>query len=1515
MTVPTFLPRQRLGTSLALWASASALLLTVVLVILLGYLSTDELKRMIGDGLAERARHGAEQLDATLHERYRDVQLLAARREFSEPGLPDAERRHIVEQLQSSYPMYAWIGWVAPSGKVATATGGLLEGANVATRPWFSGALGGKFVHDVHEAVLLARLLPAQRDGPPRFVDIAFPVRDAAGRVVGVLGAHLNWRWAEQIRSSLDRTADGGEQTLIVDRTGKVLSGPAGLTGSAIVSGAVTAARAGRPDSREERWADGRSYLVGAASTRGFGTNPGLGWVVLTRQEVRAAYGPVRELQLRVFGVGLAVALGFSLLGWRVSRRITQPLLDAATSAAAIEQGDDHAIDVAPGSFFELTALTGAVNASLQRLHEQQKQLTQMNVELERRVEQRTGDLARSLDSVRRSEERIRTILETAQDAFVGMDSAGRITGWNPQAEQMFGWRRDEVLGTLLHEVVVPASLREAHQRGLRRFLETGEGRVLGRRLELMAQRRGGEEFPVEMTIGLIDVGGERSFGAFINDISVRRRIERELESERALLTAVLEAIDVAVAACDEAGNLTLFNRAAREIYGMPRKGDLPVDWARHSSVYQPDGVEPMPPTMVPLARALAGETISGIEIVIAPPGQPARHLLCSGHALVGADGARLGAVVASSDITARRKAERQLADSERFLRTMADNNPALIGYIDSGHVYRFVNRTYCVTLNLEADAIVGRHMRDVLGESAYAVLLPLVERALAGEAVHFETDFQHPGWPRYFMGDYIPNVDANGVVQGFHTMVTDITDRKMAELGQARNERLAQAASRAKSEFVANVSHEIRTPMNAVLGLAHLLDSTGLTPQQREYVGMIQSCGKTLVGIINDVLDFSKIEAGKVDIAALPFPLTQLVEGVATAMRASGKALDLAVDVAPDLPATYIGDITRLQQVVLNLVSNALKFTGEGGVTVVIDRLSQHGSTATLRIEVRDTGIGISEEQVARLFRPFEQADAGISRRFGGTGLGLAIARQLTELMGGRIAVSSQPGQGSTFTVTLPLTCAQSAAPVQMPPGGRLVLIDGGAASRAAVGHAATALGWSVLAGPDAEQALALLDDLPMDDMPVDAVLSGVGQDDTARVQAALAARWPGHAVTVLQLTGGPERNPVPLAGAVPLARPVTAAGLLAVLGARERPVQAAPVEAVVLPATGLAGARILLVEDNALNQLVAKGILEPTGVILTVVGNGQEAVDAMRLDAARFDLVLMDVQMPVMDGYTATRLLRTQLGVRQPILAMSAGVTAAEREECMAAGMNDFIAKPIDVEQMMETLREYLDRDGEAAPAAPAAPAANPAGSFNVDRLAALSAADSSQRQALVTLVERMAREAPAELTRARQAWQDGDGRAAAAVLHALRGAVGSLGARDFAAASLRLEMALREERAVECAALFDEVVRELGATTAAARRWLAAQPAAAAMPAPAGALPGEPPAQWQRWLTLLTERDLDAVTLYEELRGWLLPQLAPAPLAAVTAGMAALDFDAVLAALPAHLQPDHDPDQENQ
>ncbi|HEX8601165.1 MAG TPA: ATP-binding protein, partial [Pseudoduganella sp.] len=591
------------------------------------------------------------------------------------------------------------------------------------------------------------------------------------------------------------------------------------------------------------------------------------------------------------------------------------------------------------------------------------------------------------------------------------------------------------------------------------------------------------------------------------------------------------------------------------------------------------------------------------------------------------------------NDISERRRIERELADSEAFLRTITDNSTALIAYLDHEQVYRFANRRFETLLGVAPQQIIGKRLDEVTGAMYDSLRKPLAA-VLAGQAVHFEIEFDMPGWPRYFMADYIPSFDSTGAVQGFHVLAMDITDRKMAELAQARNEQLAQAASRAKSAFVANVSHEIRTPMNAVLGLTHLLENSALAPQQREYVGMIRSCGKTLIGIINDVLDFSKIEAGRIDIAALPFELGEIVEAAATAMRASGKPLELVVDVEPGLPAAFIGDVTRLQQVMLNLIGNALKFTSHGQVVFSIAQLARHGNTATLRFAVRDTGIGIAAEQQARLFTPFEQADAGISRRFGGTGLGLTIARQLTELMGGSIRVASVPGEGSEFSITLPLACAPlSAARLACEPAPaplRLLIVEPQRASRASLAHAVETLGWTAGWADSAAEALAAAD------QPVDAVLVDAGTAVVAELRRALAARWPGHPVAFMQLAGGPAPN-VPLPDAVPLVRPVTAQALRTALAGV---VAAAPSTPAVAPLAApppeaqLAGVRVLLVEDNVLNQLVAQGILEPLGAAVTIVGDGQQAVDLMTAQRSEnrcdFDIVLMDVQMPVMDGYT---------------------------------------------------------------------------------------------------------------------------------------------------------------------------------------------------------------------------------------------------------------------------------------
>jgi PAS domain S-box-containing protein len=532
----------------------------------------------------------------------------------------------------------------------------------------------------------------------------------------------------------------------------------------------------------------------------------------------------------------------------------------------------------------------------------------------------------------------------------------------------------------------------------------------------------------------------------------------------------------------------------------------------------------------------------------------------------------------------ARDAARQRSQESERRARVLADTLPLLIAYLDRDLRYRFANAHYRAQWGLEPQDMLGKTVSEVFGPAAGPWLEDL-KSALAGRRLHYERDFQGPSGVDHFLVDLVPDVAPDGRVAGFYLTAMNITDRK-------NSEQRAEAASRAKSEFVANMSHEIRTPMNAVLGVAYLLENTPLTQAQKEYVGMIRSSGQMLLGVLNDVLDFSKIEAGRMELAPQPFLLREVLDSLSNVMSlpANARGIGLAIDADDEVPAVLVGDAMRLQQILLNLVGNAVKFTERGGVSVrVMLEPAAAEQGLRLRFTVRDSGIGMDLEQQSRLFSAFNQADASTTRRFGGTGLGLAICRRLTELMGGDISVRSTPGAGSEFVVTLPFGVADEDVPVEHP-----------------ALQTAAAQGWLMSETP-------ALQDAPPEPEP------------------ALAPR--------------------------------------------------------------LQGLRLLLVEDHPLNQLVARGMLEHAGASVEVAENGQLAVDRLRDRAEDYDIVLMDVQMPVMDGFEATRHIRHTLGLKLPVLAMTAGVMQSEQDQCIDAGMDDFIAKPLDVEQMLDTISRHWD------------------------------------------------------------------------------------------------------------------------------------------------------------------------------------------------------------------------------
>ncbi|HYF60118.1 MAG TPA: CHASE domain-containing protein [Burkholderiaceae bacterium] len=1012
-------------------------------------------------------------------------------------------------------------------------------------------------------------------------------------------------------------------------------------------------------------------------------------------------------------------------------------------------------------------------------------------------------------------------------------------------------------------------------------------------------------------------------------DVTERRRAEEALRSSRAFLDRTGRIAGVGGWEVDVATRVLTWSEQTARIHDMAP--GRPPTFDEVFRQYTPEGR-----TTLERAVARAVEHDEPFDLELPVVSAAGRHLWVR---VVGAaerrDGRAVRIVGALQDVTERREAQAAVQRAGELMRGAVEITGAGFVIFDAQDRLVYCNDRYRELHGEIAPLLVaGTRYADIVaaglerheppeaaGRRQAWIAERVAEHRRGGDGVHELPD----GRRVRVVERQLPD----GHVVGFRFDVTELT----------RATEAAEAASRAKSRFLANMSHEIRTPMNAVLGMLALLGRGELTVRQADQVRKADRAARSLLDLLNDILDFSKVEAGKLVLETHPFRIDPLLRDLSVVIAGSlgDKRLEVLFDVDPRLPDEVLGDALRLRQVLVNLASNAIKFTGEGEVVVSVAVAAVLDGRIRLRFAVRDTGIGIAPEHRERIFGGFTQAEASTTRRFGGTGLGLAISRRLVALMGGRLELDGAPGAGSTFSFEIDLAVGAAAPPTpagppatEAPPARRVLVADPHPLALALIARTAGSLGWSVDTAAGAAAALARVAEAAAGGRPYDAAFVAVGlvlEDGRPLWRRLLDdrdRRSPGDrdgAAGPLLVTVGAHPEEDPDAGAdgpgpdAGLVKPLTASMLSDALAdaARARAGLAAAGDRTG-PARRLAGLRLLLVEDNATNRQVATDLLGDEGATVEIACDGQQALDLLRARPGAVDLVLMDLQMPVMDGFEATWNIRHALGRRElPVVAMTANALASDRDACLAAGMDDHVGKPFDLDELIRTILRCAGRAAHRVGAARPAPRPErPSRLVDDARLAALAAATDLDLVAALGRMggnERVLRHAlaafasdvPALLASLRGAARDwaAAGRAA----HTIKGLAGTLGAGRLASLAAEAERALRTASAEDPPETFaheiDALAHAAAGFAAQATAVLGAPPSSDAGAAAPGR--GSPPVEalagdLRRLRGLLADSDMEALRSLEALRERA-GESSDARLDALEAAALELDFERAL------------------
>ncbi len=1049
-----------------------------------------------------------------------------------------------------------------------------------------------------------------------------------------------------------------------------------------------------------------------------------------------------------------------------------------------------------------------------------------------------TTEQKRALRDLARSEKRFMDVSLAAGEYIWEIDAEGRYSFVTSPMEDLLGISVDEIIGRSPFDFMPEAEAERVRDllsgwaaiksswQGLEHTSIRADGRLVYQRVSGL---------PI-----LDEDGGLLGFRGTGRDITAEKQAEEAQKALTERLHLATSAAGLGIWDYDLTTGRLEWDEGMFQLYG--------VSPAQFQGTFQ-DWLDTLLPesrerAVTAFESAVADSSTFEVTISIQRPSDGAVRIL-HGQAQIIRDeaGNAFRVVGVNRDITEQEQNQRQLAAEEakfRGLFEQTSSGVAMYRPIDGGEDFEFIdyNPAAAHMDQTERGAVIGRRVTECFPGIREMGLLQALQRvARSGEPERLPIlqyqDQRIAGWRE----NRIFRLSSGELV----AVYDDLTEIKQAQEDSELAREQAERASRAKSEFLANMSHEIRTPMNAVIGLSQLLLDTPLDDKQRDYLGKIHSSSRMLLGIINDILDFSKIESGELELEERSFDLSEVVDHLATLFEetAHQKELEIVYDIQPSLPRALVGDSLRITQILSNLLSNAIKFTPRGG-TIELGIRAADGSSrdaVTLGFRVRDTGIGMSEAQIARIFKAFAQADTSTTRQYGGTGLGLVISRRLVERMGGELRVDSQPDQGSTFSFTLSLAVGQEAPPLcGRPPtqGYRALIVDDHESARQVMRELLTHWQFETHEAASGEAAVDQVLAMERRGTPFDFILMDWwmpgGMDGRQTCEELERRRQNGELAQTrppILMVSAYDRSELAIPDGLTqdfLSKPITASVLYqALLRAEQGDAALRPRATAGTSAPNLAAHRILLVEDNQTNQEVASLLLGRTGAQVRVAENGVEALEAVRAEAP--DLILMDLQMPVMDGFEASRQL-IETGYTSPILALSAAVMEEDRQRAQAAGMRELIKKPIDRDQLYTTLLTYLTPAAPAEAPREAEADAAPTGllpadlpGFDLDQGRRLFGGDEAAYLRLLRSFRGQLQRSYAPLIEHLRA---GDRASAERVAHTLKGAAGNVAAQELARLAEQIEKALKRGEEVDEAAIntleqrLEETEQTLGALT---------------------------------------------------------------------------------------------------